>query len=559
MKKKTVSLLLSLAMCLTMLPGQSVFAAETSTETETEAASESTGNHVENLIVGTIADQNVFNSLTQTDAFGRMNYNGFTQGDFVYRDENNNLQPYFWKSFEISEDGKQIDFTSPLDAVWHDGEPVTMDDVVFTFEYMRDVRKNGSLQNLTEVKVTGDDSASLIFSEPDAYYWINSSCNNNSCVYAKHIWEGIDDPTTLDGPEAAIGCGPYKLVSYDSDAQVSYYEAVPENAFLGELTVDKVTVQSYSDETTLMMAMMNGDIDAMYNYANPIDADVIDTVKGTPDIDLGESAFSGCYQMEYGKDRAPGNDQAFREAASFAIDYNQLATTINGEYGKVPGKGVIPPSCKGYDESLGSLEFDADKAAEMLDEAGYKDVDGDGYRELPDGSPMDLSVIPQYSSKSMDMRNRIAEVIMNSLDKVGIKNHVDSDSISNDEIWEDTVTKGNYDISITLTTSGMASYSTAFRYFMGELREGESSWLWGTIRDDSFRDTYYAMTQAVNDEQYIENNQKLQKYVADTMAAEALCWETAFFPYRTDKYTGWENYPSWGAVHATTWYRLTAK
>ena len=84
MKKKTVSLLLSLAMCLTMLPGQSVFAAETSTETETEAASESTGNHVENLVVGTIADQNVFNSLTQTDAFGRMNYNGFTQGDFVY-------------------------------------------------------------------------------------------------------------------------------------------------------------------------------------------------------------------------------------------------------------------------------------------------------------------------------------------------------------------------------------------------------------------------------------------------------------------------------------------
>ena len=558
MKKKTVSLLLSLAVCLTMLPVQGVFAAETETETAAEA-SESTGKHVENLVIGTIADQNVFNSLTQSDAFGRMNYNGFTQGDFVYRDENNNLQPYFWKSFTISDDGKQIDFTSPLDAVWHDGEPVTMDDVVFTFEYMRDVKKVGSLQNLAEVKVTGDDSASLIFSEPDAYYWINSSCNNNACVYAKHIWEGIDDPTTLDGPEAAIGCGPYKLVSYDSDAQVSYYEAVPENAFLGEITVDKVTVQSYSDETTLMMAMMNGDIDTMYNYANPIDADVIDTVKGTPDIDLGESAFSGCYQMEYGKDRAPGNDQAFREAASFAIDYNQLATTINGEYGKVPGKGVIPPSCKGYDESLGSLEFDADKAAEMLDEAGYKDVDGDGYRELPDGSPMDLSVIPQYSSKSMDMRNRIAEVVMNSLDKVGIKNHVDSDSISNSEIWEDTVTKGNYDISITLTTSGMASYSTAFRYFMGELREGESSWLWGTIRDDSFRDTYYAMTQAVNDEQYIENNQKLQQYVADTMAAEALCWETAFFPYRTDKYTGWENYPSWGAVHATTWYRLTAK
>ena len=103
MKKKTVSLLLSLAVCLTMLPVQGVFAAETETETAAEA-SESTGKHVENLVIGTIADQNVFNSLTQSDAFGRMNYNGFTQGDFVYRDENNNLQPYFWKSFTISDD-----------------------------------------------------------------------------------------------------------------------------------------------------------------------------------------------------------------------------------------------------------------------------------------------------------------------------------------------------------------------------------------------------------------------------------------------------------------------
>ena len=101
---------------------------------------------------------------------------------------------------------------------------------------------------------------------------------------------------------------------------------------------------------------------------------------------------------------------------------------------------MIPPSCKGYDEHLGSLEFDADKAAEMLDEAGYKDVDGDGYRELPDGSPMDLSVIRSTAPKSMDMRNRIARSNA-KLDKVGIKNHVDNDSLSNDEIWEDTVAK----------------------------------------------------------------------------------------------------------------------
>ena len=105
----------------------------------------------------------------------------------------------------------------------------------------------------------------------------------------------------------------------------------------------------------------------------------------------------------------------------------------------------------------------------------------------------------------------------------------------------------------------MASYSTAFRYFMAELREGESSWIWGTVHDEEFKKDYYAMTQAVSDEVYIENCKKLQKYMADTIDAQALCWETAFFPYRTDKYTGWNNYPSWGVINSTTWFELTAK
>lgn len=566
MKKRVVSVLLAAMMSMSMLAGcgndSENGGADAASASSAEAASSESGEsgkkHVENLIIGTTAENNIFNALNQKDAFGRMNYNGLTQGNFVYLDENNELQPYFWKSFSISDDGMQIDFTMPLDAVWHDGEPVTMDDMVFTFTYMRDVKKIGTLQHLKEVKVTGEDSGSLIFTEPDAYYWINSTVNNNACLYAKHIWEGVEDSDEVTGDEAAIGCGPYKLVSYDKDSQVSYYEAVPENDFLGEITVDKVTVQSYSDESTLMMAMMNGEIDAMYNYANPIDATIIDTVKGTENIDLGESPFSGCYQLEYGKDRAPGNDQAFREAVSYALDYEQLASTINGEYGEVPGRGIIPPSCKGYDETIPMLEYDTEKAEEMLEEAGYTDRDGDGYRELPDGSPMDVSVTPQYSS-SMDLRMRIAEVVMNSLDAVGIKNHIDQESLANSEVWEENMTKGNYDFSITLTTSGMASYSSAFRYFLGALQEGESSWIWGTVRDQEIIDTYYAMTEAISDEAYIENCKKMQKYASDTMFGQALCWETAFFPYRTDKYTGWTNYPSWGVINSRTWFDLTAK
>lgn len=522
------------------------------------ALAEGSGGHVANLRIGTTAPNNTFNALTQKDAFGRMNYNGLTQSNFVYRDADNLLKPYFWKSFEISADGTSIAFTFPLDAVWHDGQPVTWDDIEFTFQYMRDVRKVSTLQHLIKIEKTADGAGLLTFDQPDAYYWLNSSCMNNACVYPKHIWQGVEDIDGYAGEDAAVGSGPYKLVSFDKEAQTSYYEAVPQNAFLGELTVDSVTLQTYSGEDTLVMAMLNGEIDCMFNYANPIDASIIDLVMENPDIDPGKSDFSGCYQLEYGKERALGSDEAFRQALAYAWNYPLLAATINGEYGQIPGRGIIPPSCKGYDETLAKLEYDVEKAKAMLDEAGYADADGDGWRDLTDGAPMDLVVTPQYNA-SMDLRMRIADVIMNSLTAVGVKNHLDKDTIVNSEVWEKNITEGAYDLSITLTTSGMAAYSTAFRYFMSELPAGQTSWLWGTVHDEAFTAAYYGMTQAVNDGLYIENARKLQKLFSDRMYAQALCWETAFFPYRTDKYAGWRNYPSWGVVNPTTWFELKTK
>ena len=123
------------------------------------------------------------------------------------------------------------------------------------------------------------------------YYYLNTSCMNTACIYAKHIWEGIEDYSHYTGEDAAIGCGPYKLVGYDVDSQTSYYEAVPENAFLGEITVDKVTVQTYADQASLMMALASGECDAYYNYANPIEATLIDSFTGMEGLDMGESLY----------------------------------------------------------------------------------------------------------------------------------------------------------------------------------------------------------------------------------------------------------------------------
>lgn len=555
--KKHLKMLAMLLAVLMILAGCSPSKPEEGASTS--ADNEGQVKHVKNLIIGTTAENNVFNIHSQKDAFGRLNYNALTQGNFVYRDKDSQLKPFFFKSFEISEDGKELDFTFPTNAVWHDGKPVTTEDILFTFDYMKNVKQVGSLANLESWEITGENSCKLTFSEPDAYYWLNSSAMNNACVFPKHIWENVTDYAEYTEEDAAIGCGPYKLVSKDKDAQTSYYEAVPENNYAGEVTVDSVTLQSYSGEDTLMMAMVNGEIDAMFNYANPIDATIMDTVIGKPDVDPGESDYAGQYQLTYGMERAPGNDIAFRKAARLAMDYDKLATVINGKYGMAPGSGIITPSCKGYDPSLPKLAQNVEEAKKILDEAGYVDKDNDGYREFPDGSPMDVMVTPQFS-KSQELLNRIADTIMESMKQVGIKTHIDEESLRNSEIWEKNITDGKYDLSIGYTTSGMAAYSSAFRYFLADPRfEGEKTWIWGTYHNDEYKDTFFAMQQAVNDEEYITNVKKLQKMAYEDAFAQALAWEKSFFPYRTDKYQGWDNYPSWGVIHARTWYELTEK
>ncbi len=528
-------------------------------ETTTEAASAGP-KHVDKLIIGTIAKNDNFTSMMQRDAFGKMNYNCFTQGNFIYRDKFGKIQPFFFETFEVSADGKEIIFTFPLDAVWHDGKPVTAEDITFTFDYMKNVKKVGALKDLVSWDIEGENTCRMVFSEPIAYYWLNASAMNTAHVYPKHIWENIEDYREYSELDAAIGCGPYKLVKVDRDSQTSYYEAVPQNDYAGEITVDSVVVQSYSGEDTLMMAMMNGEIDAMFNYANPIDAHIMDTVVGTPNLDLGASDYSGNFQMTYGMERKPCEDINVRKAIRLALNYEKLATVINGQFGKAPGVGIIPPTAKGHDSSLPMLKMDLDAANKMLDEAGYVDKDGDGFRDMPDGSTLDIMVTPQYSTKNQEILRRIADTVIASLKEVNIKTHIDQESLRNGEVWEQNIMDGKYDLAIGYTTSGMAVYSSSFRYFLADPRfEGEKTWIWGTFHNDDYRDTYFAMVQAINEDGYMENSKKLQKMADDYAFAQALCWEKAHFPYRTDKIEGWDNYPSWGVIHARTWFELTAK
>lgn len=581
MNKKIFALLLAVVMVVSMFAGcgsqqtatttaapsttAPVSGETTATPETTEAPQEPAVKMVDTLVIGTTMANNTFNITTEADAFGRMNYLGFTRGNWVYQDAtcNNELKPYFMTSFDISEDGTVLDFTYPTDAVWSDGEPVTGEDIVFSFNFYKETAKSNYLLTMESVEIVEEGHARVTFSANSAYqYLINAAMNHG--VLPEHIWKeyvGNDDYKTASGGAYAVGCGPFKLVSNDVDAQIATYECIPQNNYHGDVTINKVIVKTYADQTAILMALLQGEIDCYYSYSSPIDATLLGMIEGDANIDLGESYYAGQNQITFGMARNPGDDYNFRLAVTKAMDWDLLADVQGGEYAEVPNTGLIAPPNTGYKADLPKFQQNIEEAKKILDDAGYLDVNGDGYRELPDGSEMKVLVVPQYS-KSMDLRNRIAEVLIDNMAAVGINAYVDQEIIASSEVWESNILEGNYDIAIGYTTAGIAKFRTAFRYYVAEPQPGttrESAWLWGTYKDEKFNATVWQMIESTSEQEYIDCVQYLQQEANDTLFGAALAWTKSFYPFRTDKIAGWNNWPSWGVINNDTWHELTAK
>ncbi len=575
--KRAISVLLALCMLVSLVacgggaaPASSTAvnapkAADSRAATAAPATSQAqttSGKHVKNIVIGTTK---AFGSMSIRPAKGSgalwtISYNGVLSANFFYEDGEGNIKPYFFEDYKLSDDATQLSLTVPTDKIWHDGMPVTVDDVVFTFEFMRDYWKVAALKNLADISVDGN-VVTLTFSRPDAFYFLKSSSTITTYMLPKHIWGKLkeEEYATFVGDQALIGCGPYKVVSYDLETGVMEFEVVPQNNYLGELTVDSITLKTYLNQDALLMALANGEIDVMFEYASPINYTLLDLIANNKDVDPGMSEYRGVNQVTFGMDHGPNQTREFREAAIKSLNWPLITQLCNGEYGEIPGSGILPRASIGFDDSYWKLYQNVDEANQLLDKAGFLDKDGDGFREMPDGTAFTYKITSQLDKSRNEMFARIGEVISQSLKGIGVNAYYDTESLASDEINAKMITDSDYDMFIGLTTSGMA-YQTCFWYFVPRSVAGSGGKDWGgSYNDPDLNAAYKKLQTAVNSDEYISAVKGLQKLGSEDLFAFALCWEKCFFPYRIDKYQGFNNYDSWGVVNAETWYTLTTK
>jgi peptide/nickel transport system substrate-binding protein len=304
-------------------------------------------------------------------------FNGLTR-----LDERGNVVPDLAETMTVSPDGLTYDFRLRSGLYWHDGVPVTANDILHTVKIMQaeDFPGMAWLSALwREVEVTapdGPEGLSIRFQlkQPFAPFVDYTTIG----LLPAHLWQEVPvaDLMSSQYNTRPIGTGPFLLDTISAtearlQTNPTYHGPAP---FL-----DGIRIRFYPDHQSLMPAYERGEIDAI-SWLWP--EDMAKTTE-LPDLQLFSAPISG-YSLIYLNHQNPNTpflkEPAVRKALLYALDRQKLIDTVMKGQGMVADSPIMPYSWA-FDKETPKATYDPALARQLLDEAGWVDSDGDGIRD----------------------------------------------------------------------------------------------------------------------------------------------------------------------------------
>ncbi|MBC7813757.1 MAG: ABC transporter substrate-binding protein [Burkholderiales bacterium] len=308
-------------------------------------------------------------------------------------------EPTWWlgTGYEYSEDLLSITFTLREGVRWSDGEDMTADDVKFTFDLVQEfpaLDRLGILAFLESTEVV--DDLTVQFNLTDIYSLAHILVGQQRIV-PEHIWSEVEDPVlfTNDDP---VGTGPFTEVT-DFTSEVYRICRNPYFFMEGQPYVDCLEYPAFTGNDPSNLAIINGDIDWGGNFIPDIDNTFV-----ALDPEHHHRWFVGVNPWGFyvNATKAPFDDVEFRHALALAIDYEAIAVTAENGYIETPPEvatGIwplyqdwVPQSVLDKVEEMGLGTFNVERASQILEDAGYVDADGDGWRDMTDGSALSFDI-----------------------------------------------------------------------------------------------------------------------------------------------------------------------
>jgi peptide/nickel transport system substrate-binding protein len=370
--------------------------------------------------------------------------------------------PELAESWTVSDDGLTYTFNMVKNAKWHDGKPVTAEDVEFTFnEIIAKVhpRSRSWWPNVESAKATGKYTFVIKLKSVYAPFitLLGSLCTSGTQIMPKHIYKGTD-PKTNPANMAPIGCGPFKFKKW---VRGSHIELVRNDNFFkkGKPYLDRVIFQVAPDAAARLLAFEQGDIDFLQWYIVPHDQ--VDRLRKDPRFKIvpkgGEAAATSEFLLFNHRNKYL-KDSRVRQAIAYALDRKEIQDkSLFGE-GKVARSHINSGLGWVYTDEF-DYKQNVDKANQLLDEAGF-----------PRGSDGKRFSLRESWSAGRVYEGRAAEVIRDQLKAVGID--IKIETFDRPTFIDRVFRKWDFDIANQLFTTGPdPTISVTVRYHTKQIKK----------------------------------------------------------------------------------------
>lgn len=367
------------------------------------------------IIVGMRSDfsGSGFNPITNTDLYTSevINFALFTP--LVQYENDLSVKPNLAESWEMLGD-TGIVFRLRRDIRWHDGRPVTAEDVKYTFDMAKDPSTaslvgQAFLGEVARAQVVDSFTIRFGFERPHAqaledFWW---------APVPKHLLQNVPaaELSKAQFNRQPVGSGPFRFVEWRANERL-VLEPNPDYpaALGGPARAARVVFRVVPEASTMLTELLTGGV----HVDIPVLPDQVERIQQTEDVRLHSFPGRTVYYVGWNNQRPPFDDARVRRAMAYAIDRQQVISALLHGQGAI-ALSTIPPWHPVFPTELRPLPHSVQEAGKLLDQAGWTDRNADGMRENAQGRPLSFTLLTSDDA----LRRSVVEVLQSQLRAVG--------------------------------------------------------------------------------------------------------------------------------------------
>jgi peptide/nickel transport system substrate-binding protein len=387
------------------------------------------------LVVATTQVPRHFNGAVQSGLATAMPSTQIFASPLQY-DGNWNPKPYLAESWNVAPDGVSVTLHLVKNAVFHDGHPVTSEDVAFS---IMTIKANHPFQTMLaavdKVETPDPYTAVIKLSHPHPALLLAMSPALMP-ILPKHIYGDGQDIKSHPANLKPIGSGPYRLTDYK---QGEYYTLEKFDKFFipGRPKLDKIVVKIVSDQNAAVVSLERGDVNVLPFITGVRD---IERIEKMPNVTVTDKGFTGIGPLNwlaFNTKKRPLDDVRVRRAIAYAANRDFITSKLMAGKAMV-ATGPIAPGSPLDEPNVEKYKFDLAKSQELLDAAGYP--------KKPDGSRMSLTI--DYIPGADEQQRNVAEYLRSQLKRAGI--NLEVRAAPDFPTWAQRIS--NFDFDLTMDT-----------------------------------------------------------------------------------------------------------